>query len=218
MSHREPCIVLIASSVAIAMSGCPRPVPAPGAAAGSRAPVSTLTDASPSSSTSAPAATAAAITTVSSASLGRGALFGVARALTEAQIDLASEVQPRLRGKETRELAGALLAEHRLALTDVTTVQTRLGGVAPENSELRQSLVREVTDVLVALAKTDDAGVDAAYLDAQASLHRRAVEVLDGLQASETDAQLRALLESLRALYAARLPALKELGGAAGGP
>lgn len=219
---RSPWMIASCMGVAALLAGCPgkgSAAPADGSAA-----VASAAAAAPGSAATGPAGTATVAASgsataaaedsrVGQARLDTAGVLCVARALRQGGMDVADAVSARLRQPETRELAATLRQEHRHGLERVTALAIRLGGVAPEESDLSRDVARETAEAIARLAATDDATLDAEYLAAEVALRRRALQLIDEeLVVATTDGRVRDALATMRDQVTRHLAVVEQVG------
>jgi len=137
--------------------------------------------------------------------------IGVARAINEAEVEQATAVQGRLTDPAARRFAEQMIRDHNAALERLSTLTNELT-LAPEDSELRQDLVREAQEVMQRLNAAGPGDVDQEYLDSQVVMHQRALDVIDDrVLPVVTDERLRRDLTEMRGHVAAHLEQAKQL-------
>lgn len=146
------------------------------------------------------------------ASLTTPTIIGVATAINEAEVEQATAVQARLTDPSTRRFAEQMIRDHGAAVERLSTLSTQLA-VAPEDSDLRQELVRESQEIIQRLHGAEAGEVDREYMASQVVMHRRALEVIDErLLPAVQDERLRQELTSMRGHVAAHLVQAEQLG------
>jgi putative membrane protein len=145
------------------------------------------------------------------ASLTTPEIFGVARAINEAEVEQATAVQGRLRNPAATRFAEQMIRDHGAAIEQLSALSSELA-IAPADSDLRQKLVREAQDIMQRLSNASPTDLDQEYLDSQVTMHRRALEVLDDeLIPAAEEQRLRQQLTTMRGHVAAHLSQAEQL-------
>jgi putative membrane protein len=126
-------------------------------------------------------------------------------------VDMAQHVQSRLHHADVRQFAATMITDHNAVNAKAAALATRLG-VTPQDNAVSRSLV----DGATAAKRTIDAlrgdAFDRAYLDREIGYHQAVLDALDVLLIPTTEnADLKALLTSVRPAIAAHLAHAKEL-------
>lgn len=138
-------------------------------------------------------------------------IVGVARAINEGEVELATAVQARLTDPGARRFAEMMIREHGAANERLSALSRELA-LAPEDSALRQELVRESQQVTRRLNAAPAGDVDEEYLESQVEQHHRALDVIDNrLLSAAREERLRQELTAMRGLVAAHLTEAEQL-------
>lgn len=104
-----------------------------------------------------------------------------------------------------KTFAQAMVTEHSAANTQVLGV-VATKHIAPEPSPVSEMLQAEATKTLATLSQTPAARFDRVYMESQVMMHQEVLALIDStLLPSSTDADLTALLTTLRAAVATHL-------------
>ncbi|HTK55916.1 MAG TPA: DUF4142 domain-containing protein [Gemmatimonadales bacterium] len=126
-------------------------------------------------------------------------------------IDMAKYVQARLHHADVRQFAATMITDHSAVNAKAVELATRLH-VTPADNAVSRSLVDGATAAKRALDPLRGDAFDRAYLDREIGYHQAVLDALDGLLIPTTEnADLKALLVSVRPAIAAHLAHAKEL-------
>ncbi len=112
---------------------------------------------------------------------------------------------------DVKAFAETMIRDHSAVNQKATALAKKLG-VTPEDSETSKSLEENGKAMLKTLEELDGAEFDKAYVDNEVSYHEAVIGVLDTTLIPNTkNAELKALLESGRPIFAAHLEHAKKL-------
>lgn len=130
-----------------------------------------------------------------------GEIVAVAVALNNGEIVTSEPAQTRASSEEVRSFADRMITDHTAA-----NEQLQMLGIALVQNALSEQLTGTAVQQASALNELEGAEFDTAYMEAQLTLHRTALETLDGTLIPQAEnAELRAQLEQMRAAVAEHL-------------
>lgn len=126
-------------------------------------------------------------------------------------VEMARFAQPRLHHADVRQFAATMITDHSAVNAKAVALATRLG-VTPADNAVSRSLVDGATTARHTLEPLRGDAFDRAYLDREIGYHQAVLDALDGLLIPTTEnAEVKALLVSVRPAIAAHLAHAKEL-------
>jgi len=148
---------------------------------------------------------------------GAGGEAGAAAALNDAQIlkvlstantgevSVAQVAKPALKNSAAVSFAQMMIDEHGMA-NGQTLALVSSKHIAPEPSEVSESLEADTAAVISELSMTLPAAFDKAYISSQVAMHQEVLNLIDErLVPGASDADLKALLATVRASVATHL-------------
>lgn len=126
-------------------------------------------------------------------------------------IEMARFAQERLHHADVRQFAATMITDHSAVNAKAAELAGRLG-VTPLDNGVSRSLQEGATAARRDLQALRGDAFDRAYLDREIAYHQAVLDALDGLLIPTTEnAELKALLTSVRPAIAAHLAHAKEL-------
>jgi len=154
---------------------------------------------------------------------GAGGEAGAHAALNDAQIlkvlstanagevSVAQVAKPALQNSSVVGFAQMMIEEHSAA-NGLTLALVSAKHLAPEPSDASESLEADVAAVISTLSKTAPSAFDKVYIHGQVSMHQQVLGLIESrLTPDATDADVKALLVTLRTSVAAHLAAAQTI-------
>jgi putative membrane protein len=143
--------------------------------------------------------------------LSAAQIAGVTNAINNGEIQHGQLAIMRAMNEDVRDFAQRMLDEHTMALQEQTALLARLG-VTPVESDQSRQISQEAMRLYNDLQGRAGADFDRAYLDAQVTLHMRALTMLDNqLLPAVQNAEFRQQLQDLRSDVSAHLQDASQL-------
>jgi hypothetical protein len=198
----------LGSGVALALACSSGSVSADPASAAAPTSAVSAASAGPTSSARAPAADASAETGAAACDVPRfsvgpdGQVVAILMAESVAHADVASAVRARLVTASALDLAEKLITDDSVAEVMIQGEMRETGVVAAPGG-IDRAIAAEASETTAALASTDDASVDTAYVDRELLAHLRALALLDRMLApSAQDPRIADLVARVRDIVA----------------
>jgi len=157
---------------------------------------------------------------VSSSDAGAGPAAGrlsdariaaVAVAANKVEIDAAQAARKKTKNAQVKRFASDMIRDHTSATKQATALVKRLG-LTPEENETSRALTQAAADNLANLKPLKGKEFDKAYADQELAFHRQVLADLDDqLIPAAENADLKSLLESVRAVVAEHLDHAQKL-------
>jgi len=98
--------------------------------------------------------------------------------VNNAEVEQAKLAQRKAKAPAVRKFADKMVEHHSAALREQAKLAKKLN-LTPQTSTTAEALRSDAEKTLGTLQKTEAAGFDAAYLQAQVDAHRKALELID---------------------------------------
>jgi putative membrane protein len=138
-------------------------------------------------------------------------IAAVAVAANQVDIDAGKLALSKSKNEEVKKFAQTMVTDHSGAIKAATNLVTKLK-VTPQENDTSKALVKGGQEARAKLSKLDGAAFDKAYLDNEVAYHGTVVKALDDtLIPNAQNADLKALLTSVRGVAAAHMDHAKQL-------
>jgi putative membrane protein len=138
-------------------------------------------------------------------------IAAVAVAANQVDIDAGKLALSKSKNEEVKKFAQTMVTDHSGAIKAATNLVTKLK-VTPQENDTSKALVKGGQEARAKLSKLDGAAFDKAYLDNEVAYHSTVVKALDDtLIPNAQNADLKALLTSVRGVAAAHMDHAKQL-------
>jgi len=145
------------------------------------------------------------------AALNDAQILKVLSTANEGEVSVAQVAKPALQNSAAVSFAQMMIDEHGAA-NGLTLALVSAKHLAPEPSEVSESLEADVAAVISTLSKTASSAFDKVYINGQVTMHQQVLGVIDGrLVPDARDPNVKALLATLRTSVAAHLTAAQTI-------
>jgi putative membrane protein len=139
------------------------------------------------------------------ARLSDAQIVAVALAANKAEIDAAQAARKKTKSARVKRFASDMIRDHTTANQQAAALIKRLG-LRPEEDEASRSLTQRAQDDLAKLKPLQGKELDKAYAEHELARHRQVLATFDDkLLPAAQNADLKSLLESVRAVVAEHL-------------
>jgi putative membrane protein len=137
-------------------------------------------------------------------------------AANQADIDAGNLARERSKTKDIQDFAVRMVTDHTGVNKQAVDLVTKLK-VTPESNPTSESLKKGGEENVAALKKLSGAAFDKAYVDHEVAYHQSVLDAMDKtLIPNAKNAELKALLEKSRPVFAAHLEHAKMVQGSLG--